>query len=85
MAAGENRNRAGLQTGAVCSRIDAACETGNDGKSCSAEISRHSIGEFYPCGGRVAGSHDRDLWPCEDIKLSMYADQWRGIVDHLQA
>jgi hypothetical protein len=34
----------------VCCRVDAACETGDDGKSRSTEIARHSIGEFHAGG-----------------------------------
>ena len=50
MAAGENGDRAGLQAGAVCCRVDAACETGDDGDSRSTESARHSIGEFHASG-----------------------------------
>jgi hypothetical protein len=34
----------------VCCRVDAACETGDDGESRSTEIARHSIGEFHAGG-----------------------------------
>ena len=85
MAAGKNGDRAGLQAGAVCCRVDAACETGNDGKSSRTEIPRHSIGEFHASGRCVAGADDCDLWPREDVGVPTDADQRRRVVDHLQA
>ena len=85
MAAGENGDRAGLQAGAVCCRIDAACETGDDGESRSTEIARHSIGEFHAGGRSVAGADDCDLRPREDVGVTTDADQRRRVVDHLQA
>jgi len=85
MTASENGDRAGLQGGAVCRRVDAACETGDDGESRSTEIPCHSMGEFHSGSRSVAGSDDRDLRPHEDVRISTDADQRRRVVDHLQA
>ena len=85
MAAGEHGDRAGVQAGAVCCRIDAACETGDDGNTRSAEIARHSIGEFHAGGRSVARADNGDLRPREDVGVATDTDQRRRIVDHLQA
>jgi hypothetical protein len=74
MATSENGDRAGLQAGAVRCRIDAACETGDDGESRSTEITRHSLGEFHAGGRSVAGPDNCNLRPREDIRVSTNSD-----------
>ena len=85
MTASENGDRAGLQGGAVCRRVDAACKTGDDGESRSTEIPCHSMGEFHSGSRSVAGSDDCNLRSREDVGFSTDADQRRRVIDHLQA
>jgi len=79
--AGQHRDRAAVEAGAVRRLIDAACQARGDDKTGLTEIMCQLAGEFQPGAGRVARAHDRDHRPHQRLDRAAHAEQRRGIVE----
>ena len=63
VAAGQHRDRAAREAGAMRRLIDAARQPGDDDKAGFAKIARQLACKFQPGAGSVAGADDRDHRP----------------------
>ena len=84
MAAGQHRDGAGRQTGAMSGGIDAARQPRYGAEAGRAQVARQPLGEF-DAGRRGARADDGDQRPRQHGELAAYREQGRRVVDHLQA
>src|SRR5690348_5948747 len=72
-AAGDDSDRAGGEAAPVRGVVDAAGETGGDGKSGGAEVAGDVFGEAPAVGGGRAGTDDGDGLPIEQGEVAKRA------------
>ena len=84
VAAGQHRDRAACDRGAMRGLIDAARQPRDDDKAGVAEIARQLACEFQAGAGGVAGADDRDHRPHQRLRRAAHAEQGRRIVERRQ-
>ena len=84
VAAGQHRDRAAFDRGAMRGLIDAARQARDDDEAGLAEIARQLAGEFQPGAGGVARADDRDHRPHQRVGRAAHAEQGRRIVERRQ-
>ena len=84
MAAGERRDRAGRNAGAVGAGVDPARQPRDDDEAGLAEVAREPLGEFLARRGRIAGADDAEHRPVERASFAAHGEQRRGVVDLAQ-
>jgi hypothetical protein len=75
-AAGDDRDRSGLERAVVRGGVDAAGEPGDDDRARLAERLGEAAGEAAGGGGGVARAHERDGGPVEQGQMA-FDDQSR--------
>ena len=85
MAAGQHRDGAGRQTGAMSGGIDAARQPRYGAEAGRAQVARQPLGKFDAGRRSVARADDGDQRPRQHGELAAYREQGRRVGDHLQA
>jgi hypothetical protein len=85
MAAGQHRDGAGRQTGAMGGGVDAARQARYGAEACRAQVARQPLSEFDAGRRSVARADDGDQRPRQHGELAAHREQRRRVVDHLQA
>lgn len=84
MSAGEHRDRAACDAGAMRGLIDAAGEPRDDDEAGLSKLARELAGEFQARAGGIARADDGDHRTHQRCVLAAHGEQRRRIVDHRQ-
>ncbi len=85
VAAGEDGDRAGRKAATMRRGVDAARQTGHDGKSGVAEIARDLRGKLRAGRGGISRADHRDQRARQGAEVAAQSEQRRRVADHLQA
>jgi hypothetical protein len=85
VAAGEDGDRAGLETRAMRGEIDTAGEPRHDNEAGAAESARQPVSEGKPRRRSIARADDRDTRTREGVCLPAHRDQRRRCINRPQS